>query len=285
MDCLDKFKVKEYDGQPVTIAQIKFDDYYVEVYKNSEDGIVICTKKQEENLWPKLKKHDVIRHQVESLPDDTILRCELHAFSVQATSVPTLINDADSRLMLSPFKIELWAGISGPIDFEYEYQQLNLAGFIVPDIHELVRMGGGPSPLLKCGVEMLKERAIEMNVEGWVVKDVPGGKCWKIKPQKTVDAFVVGYTISESDTFAGGLKAVQIAVMDDGGPVEVASCGTGFDADYRMKVDPKSLIGRVGEFKYQDVAAKGKLKFPRFLRWRDEGKTPKDCTISQLKGI
>jgi ATP-dependent DNA ligase len=133
-------------------------------------------------------------------------------------------------------------------------------------------------------VEHLKQDAKKLKIEGFVVKDTPKGKCWKIKPTKTVDAFVTGYEISDSDSFAGGLKAVKISVYDSNGKaVEIASCGSGFFADYRMSVDPKTLIGRVGEFSYQCLAAKGRLKFPSFLRWRDDEKTADQCTMEQLK--
>lgn len=285
MELLDKFKVKEYSGQPVTVAQVKFDGYYAEVYKNDADGIVVCTKKQNENLWPKLQRHDGIRKQLEQLPNDTILRCELHAFGVQATSVPTLINDADPLLLLSPFKIEMFQDSVMPLGFGYEYELLVGLGFIVPNWFELNGIDGvAPElkPLTDFDVHTLEQRAYSTGVEGWVVKDVPGGNCWKIKPVKTVDAFVMGHTVSDSDSFYGGLKAVQIGVMDGDEQVEIASCGSGFEKEYRMSVDLASLAGKVGEFEYQDVAAKGRLKFPRFLRWRDDEKQAKDCTKDQL---
>ncbi len=281
MDFLEPIKVKEYGGQPVTIAQTKFDGYYTEVYKDNQFGIVICTKKQKENLWPKLKLNPNIKQQVESLPDKTILRCELHAFDVQATSVPTLINDADKRLLLSPFRVELWAGKLLDLTFEEQYFMMTKR-FVVPQVN---RLTSEPEAVSDSEVENLKQLAIASGIEGWVLKDHPLGNSWKIKPQLTVDAFVVSYTVSDSLTYAGGLKAVQIAVYSGHEKVVIASVGMGFKADYRMSVDMKSLIGRVGEFSYQSVAAKGRLKFPGFLRWRDDEKSKNECLENQLKGF
>ena len=280
MEFLNSLKVTEYKGQPVTVAQEKFDGYYAEVYA-MKDYVVICTKGQKVNLWPKLKKQKAIREQIESLPAGTVLRCELHAFNVPATSVPTLINDADDKLLLSPFTIEQWRDSFFTSSFQEERLILMNHGFTVPLIN---RYWNPAEVLLEKEIEWLKNSAKECGIEGYVLKDGEHG-CWKIKPQKTVDAFVVECNISESDTYAGGLKSVTIAVLHGDKVVRIASVGSGFEGDYRMKVDRKTLIGRVGEFKYQSLGAKGRLKFPRFLRWRDDEKAAVQCKSDQLKGF
>jgi len=188
-----------------------------------------------------------------------------------------MINDADQRLLLSPFQIASWGGIGWAKSFEAEKRILDGFGFTTP---RLIRLSNRPETIIDVG--RWTESAEELGIEGWVVKDFPGSNCFKIKPQKTVDAFVVGYTLSDKGACEGGLKAVQIAVMQGGEEITIASVGVGFDNDYRMMVDPESLIGRVGEFKYQGIAAKGKLKFARFLRWRDDEKTKEQCLIEQL---
>ena len=296
MEFLDPIKVKEYAGQPVSIAQVKFDGYYAEVYKSRDiDGSVfICTKSQKVNLWPKLRKNPAIEQQMKRIPYETILRCELHTPSVPATSVPTMINDADDRLLLSPFCIELWGGhvptySDSQKQFNAESDLLVDYGFTIPgtlDLKTFFNIIYGSSVVLADDfVDMLKEEAKRLDIEGWVLKDNPRGNCYKIKPQKTVDAFIVSYEISDSDTYAGGLKSVDIAVLDGGIKVVIGTVGTGFEGDYRMSVDPRSLINRVGEFKYQRVGSKGRLIFPRFLRWRDDEKKSFECSIDQLKGI
>ena len=72
--------------------------------------------------------------------------------------------------------------------------------------------------------------------------------------------------------------------MHDGTEIiEIAKVGTGFDGDYRYSVDPKKLFGRVAEIGYQSLGAKGRLKFPKFLRWRDDEKKKNECLIDQLE--
>lgn len=284
MDFLEKFKVVEYKGQPVTCIQRKFDGYYAELYKAREFGIVVCMKKQNINLWPKLKHHHKIREQVDALPWDTILRCELHGLGIPATSVPTLINDADPKLLLSPFKIEAYDGIqiSQSKIYEsktYEVELLKEFGFLVPKLHIL---SDKPESLSENDMIDWKQAARAVKWEGWVLCNHVLDKYYKLKPQKTVDAFVVDYQISDSDSFMGGLKSVQIAVYDGAEEKIIASVGSGFDGDYRMTVKPKTLIGRVAEFEYQTLGARGRLIFPRFLRWRDDEKLKEQCIMNQL---
>lgn len=40
--------------------------------------------------------------------------------------------------------------------------------------------------------------------------------------------------------------------------------------------------GAVCEVEYQDVASKGRLQHPRFVRWRDD-KLAEECFISQIQ--
>ncbi len=282
MNLLAKHKVTEYGGQPVSVAQVKFDGYYTEVYKSKDFGIKIYHKKQNIDIWPKLRLIKSIHRSVEQLPNETILRCELHALGIHATSVPTLTNDADPRLLLSPFKIEMLEEEIGCFTFYMEHKLLSDYFPVVPDYYNLEDEGG---ELTIIRTEEYKKLAIDKKIEGWVVKDTPNGNCWKIKPEKTVDAFVIGYSISESDSYFGGLKSVTFAVYDGKKEIEIGTAGSGFGGDYRMSVDPETLIGRVAEFGYQCLGAKGRLKFPKFLRWRDDEKTAKECLMNQLKGI
>ena len=111
-------------------------------------------------------------------------------------------------------------------------------------------------------------------------------KGWfKVKPLKTVDAFVTGYTYSESDTKFGWLRAVQVSVWSvDKSQTRIASVGTGFTDEFRREMcgdKAESLINRVCEIEYDSIAANGKLKFPRFLRWRYD-KSMEDCAVDQL---
>lgn len=126
-------------------------------------------------------------------------------------------------------------------------------------------------------IEVLKLQAHNLKIEGWMLKNDHCREWYKLKPTRTVDAVVVDYSVSRSPTTFGDLKAIQVALE---GKV-IASVGTGFTPEYRATVDRKKLIGLVAEVEYDEVAANGKLKFPRFLRWRPD-RDPESCKLEQI---
>ena len=64
--------------------------------------------------------------------------------------------------------------------------------------------------------------------------------------------------------------------------IEIARVGGGFsDADRRWT--EAEVMGRVCEVRYDCVMARGRLRFPRFIQWRDD-KPSNECTMEQLQG-
>lgn len=279
MEFITEINVENYSPEAeIRFAHEKLDGYYIEIYRESS-AIKIFTKSRKTNLWNKLKHITTIKQQIESLPPETCLRAELWGKGIQATSIPTLINNADDRLIVSPFEMPVYAGQDSS-GCSIEQVMEILSDFQLP---RMIRIYAD-NRREKCldSVEKWLNLATEMKIEGWVLKDRHCGNYYKLKPQRTVDAFVVGVTISDSAAFAGGLKAIQVAVFDGDKEIILASVSNGFDTKFRLSVKRDSLIGRVAEVKYQDIASNGKLKFPVFIRWRDDEKQKLECTFNQL---
>lgn len=282
-DYTDLLKPKDYcTGTLFKFLQVKEDGLRVLVTKD-EDGIRAETRAGKTDFWDKLKHVKEIARLIANIPLGTSLDCELFAKGVQATDIKTLINNADERLILSPFAMPFY----GYVDFRdkgyiFIITLLRELGFQVPhtEYWDESKLYGKES------LEVAKLEAHKLKIEGYVVKQAHYEGWFKIKPVRTVDVVVMDTELSESDSFMGGLKNIKVGVWttieDRELLVEIASVGTGFEAEYRMTVEPASLLGKVCEVTYDSLAGKGKLKFPRFLRWRDD-KLANECTMDQIK--
>lgn len=283
LELIPRVKIKNYKNQPVLFAHEKLDGHMVEIYRDHD--VVVHRKKRNEGLWLKLRRHDVIRRQIESLPSGSIIQAEMHIPGQAASLVPTYLNEANPGLEIIPFAIHTWCRKKYTGTIAQAEGLLQDYGWGVPDRVDLYNE---PMHLTEEGVKSLLASARKRKIEGWVVKasqipDAFGAGWYKIKPTKTVDGVVLRVYTSTSDSYAGGLKAIEIGVYaEDGTMVEIASVGSGFEAAYRMNTYLPSLVGRVAEVEYDCVAGQGRLRFPRFVRWRGD-KPAHQCTIDQLE--
>jgi ATP-dependent DNA ligase len=273
-------KVKEYLGKhPVKYWQVKLDGHRCMVVKDSS-GVRVLTKKNGEtgdDIYKKLPERAV--WFLDRLPLDSIIDCELWAEGFHATDMKTLLLRKDSALVLSPFAVWMAGGVKVERTWGMEDLENFLDGWSMPTWGYVRDDGlcGYPDPL------EWAESAKASNIEGFVFKKTPVDGWFKVKPKKTVDCFVLDYTVSTSDSFSGGLKAIQVGLFNEReNVIEIASVGSGFSADYRMSADLGNLVGKVVEVEYDALAAKGKLKHPRFLRFRED-KNPGECTVEQLE--
>jgi len=263
MKYLPKIKIHDYRGEDVKWAQHKADGHYVEVYRESE-GIFAFKKKREVNYAPKLMHLGFDR-----IPLGFAVRGELHADDVQATSIPTLINEASPKLQFTPFAVDRL----GDVPLQEVNSWLRAHGFEPPTTFSV----SPPLDVQRCLRDIQAE-----GIEGYILKDGHLGPWYKLKPVKTVDCIVLDAPMSYSTSFFGGLKCLIVGAYVGGELKQIARVGTGFDAEYRMSLDTdekrEALVGRVCEVEYQDMGAKGHLKFPRFLRWRED-KPKEECIL------
>lgn len=159
--------------------------------------------------------------------------------------------------------------------------------------------------------EKYYEAALQKGVEGIMAKKKPGhyepgrrsGNWLKIKPMKSCDCVIFGYTEGEGSrekTFG----ALILGLYDGADPVYVGKVGTGFsdnDLDSLLKIfndlkgGEKHLAGvdtgekitwlrpeLVCEVGYQMVTDDRKLRIPIFRGLRID-KNPEECNIGQLR--
>ena len=274
-------KARNYNGKAIIkFIEEKMDGHRVYISK-TKSSITAITR-SDCDIWPSLQGIS-FADKIRSLPDSTELDCELYAIGRQATDVKTMINDHDPALTLCPFAIPAWGGWDFR-DEPYEACRAKIEelGFTPPvrrkDLETFFCLD---EPLTDEDIKELKDEARRNKIEGFVLKEAHYNGWWKLKPTSTVDCFVVDYEISTSDTWAGGLKSIIVAVYDQSETLIIANVGSGFEGEFRMSVNPKNLIGKVCEVSFDSLAAKGRLKFPRFICWRDD-KNILECTKEQL---
>lgn len=269
MQFWERPKIKEIRGSfftPIKHIQEKKDGYYCEVYKTKELGVQILLKGRNINYSELF--------EVPDFPDESTIIGELF-WDGPATSVITLLLEKDPRLQFAPFAVPMWDGKNT------ESEQL-------PKMMDLLRrFGFCPARTAMSfreptvvDTDIWLSMAKKDKIEGWVLKEEHCSGWWKLKPKKTVDAFVVSHKISYSDTYFGCLKSFEVAVLDGDKYVTIASVG-GFDKEFKLSCNPKDYYGKVMEVEFQSVAAKGRLQFPNFLRWRED-KTIDECGKDQL---
>lgn len=237
-------KVKKYVDEQVQWVQPKYDGHCILV---THDGIYTRTH---------IDIQDKLEFMNLKVPDGTCVVGELHRPDAFSTDVKTLINAQSDHLKFSAFAIPRHEGIClADKDVLVCNKLLERLGFESPKTY----------PVILHSIEKWLDLAVSNKQEGWVLKNFNYAGWYKIKPHHTLDLKVVGTTTSDSVTRNGLLKAVQVADCD--GRI-LASVGTGF-SNVQRHVDKKSLIGRIAEIQYDGMAGKH-LRFPRFVRWRDD---------------
>lgn len=244
-------KVKKYVDQQVRWVQPKYDGHCIMV---TDDGIYTRTQ---------LDIRDKLEFMHIEVPLGTVVVGELHQPNMFSTDVKTLMNEQSDQLKFSAFAIprhkDVCLADEDVLVCNYLLENL---GFEAP----------GTYPVDTKTIEEWLELAVSNKQEGWVLKNFNYSGWYKIKPHHTLDLKVVSTTVSKSVTRNGLLKAVQVA--DCNGRV-LASVGTGFSNDQRH-VDRAKLIGRIAEIQYDGMAGKH-LRFPRFVRWRDDKEEVDQC--------
>jgi ATP-dependent DNA ligase len=289
MQTIEFPKFKNYNGQKVNWFQPKLDGHLTKINTTNYPDIY-CYTKNNKNITEKLLKIKHIRKEILNIPKNSIAFAELHCPGVPATSVPTLLNNADERLLLTFFAAPLWDNKNFcNDDLDNVLFNLKKIGLSIASPTYIPK-----SFVDETGQAAMLELAVSNKWEGWVLKEEHMKNWYKLKPVKTFDAFVIGTHRSFSSTHYGGLQAIHIAVYDKDGKIhDFGQVGSGFDLEYRQYLDTQEkrdkLIGKVCVIAYDSIAANGKLKFPRMAKdrndniiWRND-KDPKQCTMEQFE--
>lgn len=206
---------------------------------------------------------------LESVPCGTTLYCELTAKGRPASQVKC----ADSDLELTGLAIA-----SLPLNTQLQY---------IADLYTLWGIPFAPWMELRNGwrAPEIMQHFINMGYEGAVLKDGNVLNWRRLKPECTVDLVVLGSKEGNGKHF-GKVGSLRCGFWNGVGFDEVAYVGgmTDDDRDFITANLTKLIVEHaVVEVKYQEVASGGRLRHPRFVRFRDD-KSWQECTEDQLDG-
>lgn len=268
-------KVKNYKGQLVRMIQQKVDGWQYRVITG--DKCQCLSRSKDVDVWEKLFRCHDIASKIVHLPEGCEFIVEFHAPGVPATSVPTMIADNDPRLVMTILMIDLWCFQDYKDRPWSEVQKVcEFHGLEAVTTHYFDE----PHRLSEDEVKMYQEKAERMGIEGWVTRIEHQVDLFKIKKVRTIDVIVTDWGLGTNKN-AARLGYVEIGVYSPDGFKSLGRCGIGFSDEDRVEYCRNVLTGKVIEVAYDDLAAKGKLKFARFLRIRDD-KPAGECTEDQL---
>ncbi len=304
----DRVRAKDWvgTGDPV-VAHAKLDGHRITLFKQKDGSVAVFSRKVEPhlNMFEQLEHLDWFKKACNKMLPFSSIDGELYCVGERASKIKNILINEPTRLRFGPFAIPYWDGKD--LAFYHvatTHHKLGQLGFeFIPEFFDI-----NPDDLNARTVKVLLKKAKERYYEGWVLKRTNYEGWWKVKEERTVDAIVIGFKDSESDKNIGLCGALHVGLIDpitsdifddtyfddfeasyDGLSkidcpmfiLEVAAVA-GMDDETREAIS-ESDYGRVCEVKYQLVDGRGRLRHPRFIRWRDD-KPRLECTKDQLDG-
>ena len=264
----------EWNGEIVESVEVKEDGWRLSVIKR--DGkISVFSKKPTVDLWPKVQRNDKVRNAILSLPDNTIVDGEAHIPGGLSSDVPTALTTGEGW-KLSAFALPYLQGEDWrKMDIWGARERLRFHGFDLTHCVPYAEVYGG------CDREFFKVDAAERGIEGYVLKLQHWLGWYRVKPKKVVDVIVRG-KYEGNNRHTGRLGGLNVGLLTETGSwVEIGRCGGGFSDEQRDEFWGRNVIGRVCEVEYDSLTSGSRLRFPQFIRWRDD-KEASQCLFSQI---
>jgi ATP-dependent DNA ligase len=258
-------KPKDYvAGIPFEVAEHKLDGHRMSLFRGYDGEVHAFGRKTDIDLWPVLSANARLRELVlGGMNIKTMIDGELHVDG-PATDVRSAIAEAPDLLDFTAFAIPLCDGKDATSwSIQEARTHLTSLGFSIPAV--LLR----DQALTEADITEWKAKSRSMHIEGLVLKQAHWSGWYKLKPTSTTDV-VVYAVLPGCGKHAGRMGALMIEAHDEAGIARpLGKVGGGF-TDVEREWPKEQWIGRVIEVEYDSLAARGRLRFPRFLRTRDD---------------
>lgn len=257
--------MKTWNGELYTHAQVKADGFSIKCKRDGMLSLVKCFTRTYENLAEPMRHVATAQGLWKSdwFLEASAIHGELWVPGGQSSDVLRALKKHDQALRFDVFEV-VGSGFKAMYDQAMFCMKHGLT-FLPWD-------QASQSPEHDC--KMLEKLNPHLKrLEGVVLRDGKGG-VWKWKRERTIDLIVTG--TQDGRGKYEGLIGSLVCATNDG--VERANV-SGFDDSIRA-LPPDRMEGMIVEVKYQCVGANGRLRHPRFVRFRPD-KRASECGPEQ----
>lgn len=164
--------------------------------------------------------------------------------------------------------------------------KLHFSGFYLPGIklkprehHTQIKVLGIEPPKVLGRIQTPSLFDLQTELNGWagskegfiLKKDIAYPAWYKFKVEQTSDLVILGFTAG-TGKYKGKIGAIICGAIVSGKLTEVAKV-SGMVEEIRFSLTNED-IGRIVEVRYQEIASRGKLRHPRFVRFRNDKVEP-----------
>jgi len=256
-------------------AQLKHDGHRLLVYRHPlVMGSLCCYTTSGHNIASQLQHCEWFSKLERSMCYNEMLDCELVPTVDEATGVRGGAEEVKHRIAnRKPLDLIAFATSSLPASASVARVDEELArirGVMRP---EYITLEDGDNV-----AQRITQWVTDRDAEGVVLKRGNFLDWRKWKRVQTIDLIVTDTTEGDG-RFIGLIGSLVCSLVIDGKPVVIANV-SGMDDRTRIMASDEAPIGRVCEVRYDRVGTQGKLRHPRFVRWRPD-KSPAECSVNQ----
>ena len=267
----DRLKPKDWKGEDFRYKQIKLDGHRFTFIKTDGKleayGRTVEPDKEFSVKYPDIVEYDFWK-TFQQMPDNSMVDGEIYLLGGTSSDITHHLVEQTGQLLFSAFAVPWWENIN------YFKESLWFAGSLLGrNLSEKLTPFYLYKPDLDTRAQMLDDASM-LCIEGWVLKQENYCDWYKLKPTKTLDVVATDFQDGRGK-YLGGVGALIGHCYIDGQWTNICKC-SGMTDEIRWAIDEDKDLGRVFEVKYDCVGAKGKLRFPRFVRWRDD-KSRAEC--------
>lgn len=264
-------------GHSVWFRQEKVDGWRMAVFIQRDGSMIATGKDQSPHLeffsrFPRLQQAQVIQ-DLRKLPPLTSIEFEIKVPGQPAEMVATALRDPSIPLEFHAFALPVYNGVHHYAS-SLEWCKTQFDGYGIPAL-PYTRLTDQPDADY---INEILHEAKSNGREGWMLKQSNYHGWWKVKVEETVDCFITGYFDGEGK-YINQMGALVVSAFRDGKQVTIASV-SGMTDEVRAKIsaNPGLYFDRVIEVRCQGWTKGGRLRHPRFIRFRDD-KSRKDCVV------